>query len=318
MHHLVEMYNRPAHGPAANCTDLPPHHPVQQIRRFDSQCFTVKIFKTQHHNIFLGFIDYIIYLQAGTKAITWFVHLGLCLVLRSRITLNTRGPSLCNFLWFQTFNIDIMIFRTCLINREPTNLLSNIDYISSLSTVVLQVFYLATLLSGMWNSDGVSSDQQRNLLNTSISGHSYSQFQEDMDPFYLGIAKEGSSFLSRLFFHWVTPLMDKGVAAKLTSTDELFDLPPNLSTRQVSKKFVQVLASYPAGEKKNTLLRALHRCYGVQFYSIGVLKLLADLAGFASPMLLNGLVKFIEDKNESIELGLMYAGGLFLASTIGS
>lgn len=196
--------------------------------------------------------------------------------------------------------------------------MSNIDYLSSLTTLVLQVFYLATLLSGMWNSDGISSEQQRNLLTTSISGHSYSQFQEDMDPFYLGVAQEGSSFLSRLFFHWVTPLMDKGVASKLTGTDELFDLPRNLSTRQVSKNFGQVLGSYPVGEKKNTLLRALHRCYGLRFYSIGILKFLADLAGFASPMLLNGLVNFIENKNERIELGLMYAGGLFLATTIGT
>jgi len=193
----------------------------------------------------------------------------------------------------------------------------NIEYIFILSTVVLQVFYLTTLLSGLWSSDGISSEQQRNLLSTSISGHSYSQFQEDMDPFYLGVAQEGSSFLSRMFFHWVTPLMNKGVEARLTGTEELFDLPAELSTRTVSRQFEQALNFYPPAERKNSLLRSLHKCFGLQFYSIGILKLLADVAGFASPMLLSGLVTFIEDKEENIQLGLMYAGGLFLATAIG-
>lgn len=65
-------------------------------------------------------------------------------------------------------------------------------------------------------------------------------------------------------------------------------------------------------------MKALHRCFSVQFYSIGILKLLADLLGFGGPMLLNQLVTFIEDKSESMEWGYICAGGLFLTSFFGA
>lgn len=52
-----------------------------------------------------------------------------------------------------------------------------------------------------------------------------------------------------------------------------------------------------------TLLRALHACFGVQFYSIGILKLVSDMAGFAGPILLNYLIRFVEDESIDQHLG---------------
>lgn len=68
--------------------------------------------------------------------------------------------------------------------------------------------------------------------------------------------------------------------------------------------------------KKSSLLRALHRCFGVQFYSIGILRLIADISAFAGPMLLNKLVGFIEEKSEDIKWGYIYALGLVISTTI--
>ena len=70
-------------------------------------------------------------------------------------------------------------------------------------------------------------------------------------------------------------------------------------------------------QKPVSLLRALHTCFGFQFYSIGILKLLSDSAGFMGPLLLNKLVTFIETKSESVNEGYLYAAGLFGVSLIG-
>ena len=42
----------------------------------------------------------------------------------------------------------------------------------------------------------------------------------------------------------------------------------------------------------------LFKCFGAQFFAIGSLKFIADCAGFASPLLLNGLLAFMENRDE--------------------
>jgi ATP-binding cassette subfamily C (CFTR/MRP) protein 10 len=69
--------------------------------------------------------------------------------------------------------------------------------------------------------------------------------------------------------------------------------------------------------KPVSLVRALHTCFGFQFYSIGVLKLLSDGAGFMGPLLLNKLVTFIEMKSESVREGYLYTAGLFAVTLLG-
>lgn len=66
-----------------------------------------------------------------------------------------------------------------------------------------------------------------------------------------------------------------------------------------------------------SLFMALHKCFWVQFYGIGILRFIADAMAFAGPILLNKLVSFIENKSEDISLGYMYAAGLFVSTLIG-
>lgn len=70
--------------------------------------------------------------------------------------------------------------------------------------------------------------------------------------------------------------------------------------------------------RRISIVRALHRCFWVPFYSVGILKFVADCSGFAGPMLLNKLVGFIEDKNENVEFGYGYAAGLCITTLIGN
>ena len=67
--------------------------------------------------------------------------------------------------------------------------------------------------------------------------------------------------------------------------------------------------------QKFPLLKMFVTLYWRPFMVVGLLRFLSDCFGFASPMLLNLMVKFVEDKQEDVRLGYLYAIGL-LASTI--
>jgi len=50
---------------------------------------------------------------------------------------------------------------------------------------------------------------------------------------------EDTTVISKLLFHWVTPLMEKGVKGLINHSDDLFDLPDQINT--ISHKIDQCL-----------------------------------------------------------------------------
>lgn len=70
----------------------------------------------------------------------------------------------------------------------------------------------------------------------STPNSSYVRFPEEQDPTYLGTAMEGATAISKLLFHWVNPLMEKGVHGLLNHSDDLFDLPESVSTGTIIQK----------------------------------------------------------------------------------
>ncbi|XP_070569620.1 ATP-binding cassette sub-family C member 10-like [Ptychodera flava] len=166
----------------------------------------------------------------------------------------------------------------------------------------------------------------------------------------LGVAEDGSSCLSKMCYYWVQPLMLKGSKGHLRSYHDLFHLPRTLRTDYVSGMFIKVVNKHKkkrinrqesvpdSVQKENqsddtevryyetdskddkdvTLLRALHKTFGLKFYSLGFLKLFSDSLTFAGPIFLNALVSFMENQTEPIAHGYYYAGGLFLSTLISS
>lgn len=47
---------------------------------------------------------------------------------------------------------------------------------------------------------------------------------------------EDTTIVSKLLFHWVTPLMKKGVKGLLNHSDDLYDLPDQINTAAISQK----------------------------------------------------------------------------------
>ena len=113
---------------------------------------------------------------------------------------------------------------------------------------------------------------------------------------------EGASFLSRLFFCWVNPLVKKGYEGKLKDIDDLFKLPPSLRVEVVEKKFVESAPSYYTDGLEFSLPRALFNAYGIKYLSLGILRLLGDCFSFAGPILLHYLVTELEDEDKRVSL----------------
>lgn len=44
---------------------------------------------------------------------------------------------------------------------------------------------------------------------------------------------ENETYLSKLLFYWVTPLMEKGVRGSLKHADDLYDLPESVTTASI-------------------------------------------------------------------------------------
>lgn len=149
--------------------------------------------------------------------------------------------------------------------------------------MILNICYGFTLVPG-----GKSEHLLREVSRDRVSPiNTYHRLSVDGDEeiYTLGSAQDGFNFISRLFFQWVTPLIAKARLGKLRKNEDLFDLPERLN---VKKLFDSLQRSLRDGTK---LFGALHRSFGFEFYSIGILRLLSDLSNFAGPLLLGGLLK---------------------------
>ncbi|KAJ7321461.1 Multidrug resistance-associated protein 7 [Desmophyllum pertusum] len=90
----------------------------------------------------------------------------------------------------------------------------------------------ADLVSSTTASAGIQGGSERDaLLRSASRGTFYSGTQCITDD--LGVAEDGSNFLSKLTFWWVRPMMMKGFKGNLQCVEDLFLLPQSLSTKKL-------------------------------------------------------------------------------------
>lgn len=146
-------------------------------------------------------------------------------------------------------------------------------------------------------------------------GTTYFRFQDDIQIEALGQAQDEAPVLSKLLFHWVNPLIEKGLTGNLKRIDDLFDLPECLSLNNIIDKLQNALA------QSISLLRALHRAFGFEFYMIGLLRFAADMLSFGGPLLLAALLSSKngdnDDNNGTDMKAYAYAFGLFATTLLG-
>lgn len=255
------------------------------------------------------------------QTFSWILHLIYIFLLKRGNSFNTRGPKLAMLAWFLTAILSLIKFRSAYIHFSFFSYTSqsSVSFLLASLDLLLHALYFLTLIPASTHLEQ-RHYRHRSQVNDIVynayesqENNSFVGFDED-DPdegLPLGIAKENSSIFSRLLFLWVNPLIRKGACGYLTSTDSLFDLPHSISTQSVSASF---------STNRHSLLRSLHIRFGLQFYSIGLLKLVSDCCGFAGPILLNLLVSFIEDESpeDNPYQGYAYVGAMFLTVFLGA
>ncbi|XP_050299303.1 ATP-binding cassette sub-family C member 10 isoform X2 [Anthonomus grandis grandis] len=287
--------------------------------------------------------------MSAVQGITWFIHFLYNLVLRKKLGMSPRGPIIICVLWSLIFVLTVislrshyLILKYSVMPDRP--LYSNyLAFGMSICYLIVQVFYALSMIPGVGDTTYLSFADSYTEIgeNQPLLSSAYLRFREDGDPSYLGVALENTTCLSKLLFSWVEPLMEKGVKDQLKSSEDLYDLPLPLTCSTISGKLDKALCEQNEQkrlreqsennlqelplveetliEKPNyTLLKGLHKVFWVEFYSVGILKLIADFAGFGGPMLLNRLISFIEDKQENISWGYLYAFGLLSTTLIGA
>ena len=97
------------------------------------------------------------------------------------------------------------------------------------------------------------------------------------------------------------------------------------SVDEVSNENIVPGVSYSHGRQtkedtvlQRSLLAALNKCFGLEYYLLGILKLCSDLIAFTGPILLKYLVSYMENRNEPMAHGYIYASGLFVSTFIGA
>nr|QBM06364.1 ATP-binding cassette sub-family C member 7 [Daphnia magna] len=258
-----------------------------------------------HESLFLA--DYMV---SFVTTFSWLCHMLYIMILKQRVSRSLRGPLSSLAAWMLTVIPCAFQLRGDF-NEFDAKTLQNPEFWLDISYASLQFFYLLTLIPyGMADVTGFDrafqslADEnlnQRRLLH-------YNRFDIDFDRFYLGIAREGVTFLSRLFLSWVQPLMKKGSRKQLNSPDDLFDLPRKTTSQLVAPQFERQM------NETQSVVRSLRNCFGSSFYLVGLLKFTGDALGFVGPLVLSALVQFIDNKTEPMLFGYLCAAALCLAS----
>lgn len=139
---------------------------------------------------------------------------------------------------------------------------------------------------------------------------------ELLDEDYINLneeADEGAGILSKFFFFWTNPLIDKGMWKQLNGIDDVFHLPPSLEVKHIEREIIANSPSYFTDGEHFSLTRALMRTFGLPFFLLAIPRLLSDLFTLAGPILLHLLVTTLEDPQPNSSSWL-YAGGMMLTT----
>ncbi|CAI6363371.1 unnamed protein product [Macrosiphum euphorbiae] len=274
------------------------------------------------------------------QCFTWFIHTLYIVCILHNLGTSLRGSKVVTIAWFLCFLSSIISLRSTLVVFIESNYVPILHarLWFTLFNWMLQSFYFITMLFKedtvrIRHVDRLSYLAQQSLERRSLMTTSYSRFNDEFDPYYLGMAcdNEQYGFMTWLTFGWVGNLITKGDNKRLHHTNDLFDLPEWLTPVNVSAKVEEVFrhqpsvtasspinlpADHESRVPKMSLLQALHKCYGKQFYGIGLLKLFADIFRIAAPIFLKKLITFVSHYEEPISHGYIYMAGLVLMSLI--
>ncbi|XP_055762369.1 ATP-binding cassette sub-family C member 10-like isoform X2 [Salvelinus fontinalis] len=283
-------------------------------------------------------------LADGCAVLAWLVHFRALLVLQRSIYRRTRGPSV--LLLLVLLPIPNLVVTLLAYAQEATYLdlaeplkVARLVFAATrgLSLLVYLLAFAAPCVGeGSYTSMSVN-DADSFLL---IPESSYQDTGE--------VAEDGSNFISRLMYLWLNPLLRRGRRGELEKPCNVFLLPRRLRTSAVRQHFLRCWEDCQQGaatQRGNTtprpanrslqngtrtsplqeelsgiaveevgLLKVLHKAFGLRYYLLGVLKLVGNMLSFVGPLLLSGLVHYMEEEGAPVSQGAWCATGLFFST----
>ncbi|KAM6551932.1 hypothetical protein CsatB_001740 [Cannabis sativa] len=123
-----------------------------------------------------------------------------------------------------------------------------------------------------------------------------------------------ANFFSKIYFGWITPLMQKGYRKPITEKD-VWKLDSWDQTETLIKKFQRCWVE--ESQRSNPwLLRALNRSLGGRFWYGALFKIVYDLSQFVGPVVLSHLLQSMQ-RGDPAWIGYIYAFLIFAGVSIG-
>ncbi|KAM1213164.1 hypothetical protein PS2_004614 [Malus domestica] len=215
------------------------------------------------------------------------------------------------FRWFVRFGvIYVLVGEAVVLNL----ILSVADYYTRgtlylyISTVCCQVLFGILLLVYIPNLDpypgyiALQSEPLDNVEYEALPG------EEQICP------ERHVNIFSRIYFGWMTPLMQLGYRKPITESD-VWKLDTWDQTETLIKKF-QTCWDKECQRPKPWLLRALNCSLGGRFWWGGLFKIGNDLSQFAGPVLLSHLLQSMQ-QGDPTWIGYIYAFSIFAGVSLG-
>uniref|UniRef100_A0A671P0A7 ATP-binding cassette sub-family C member 10 n=1 Tax=Sinocyclocheilus anshuiensis TaxID=1608454 RepID=A0A671P0A7_9TELE len=255
----------------------------------------VLVFELQAPGIYLDV------LADGCGILAWLVHFGAVLALQRSMYRRTRGPALLPVLLILSIPNLAFILTACVQEINHLGVSQPPQVVRLALTVTRAALVLVYILGYIFPCYRT----QRDLLscNAEDAAPLIVTFEPDGG---VTVAEDGCSWLSRLLYLWLNPLLRRGKRGELEKPCDVFQLPYRLRTK------ARMCEGGAQCDVK--LLQVLHKAFGLRYYLLGVLKLVASMLAFAGPLLLGGLVGFMETEGAPLSKGVWCAVGLF-AST---
>lgn len=123
-----------------------------------------------------------------------------------------------------------------------------------------------------------------------------------------------ANIFSRIYFGWMTPLMEQGYRKPITEKD-VWTLDTWDQAEILSRKFQKCWAE-ESQKSKPWLLRCLNNCVGGRFWFGGLFKVGNDLSQFVGPVILSYLLQSLQ-RGDPSWIGYIYGFSIFVGVSLG-
>lgn len=291
--------------------------------------------------------------EGGVALFSWLLHALFVWNLRFILNCTLRGPS-SMFVALLVVLVSVAIHTHTVIVRHISKSIhqSKSEEFATYANAALCILYIFSLIPNRSRifygtsafQINFEEDSEQFLTQRHSEGGSFSESTL--------LAENNVNCFSWITFQWAQRLMSKGYKYKVLHKRDLFHLPNRINTKKIESKInktmlqikekIQIksrnfgvtnhgylpihanstesVPSYSHGIPSKdiaveiSLLKILNSVFAAEYYSLGILKFLADCLGFAGPVLLNYLVTFIEQSSDKGYKGYLFVGGLFLST----